>query len=293
MSWLLFLDESGHDHRTMPMEVRGGVALHAGRLWPFIQSWQQLEKRCFGTLLAEFGKEAKGYKLLDRDRMKWALQAEPQDDEARQRHATRFLVAGQNGERPSRAEFTAYGQACQKMARGSFDLLQAQGARLFATAIPRGVRPPASHANADFLRRDHVYLFERFYYFLAEQRDHGLLIMDETEKTDDRRFIARMERYFSRTEEGRRRSSWIVPTPLFVSSDMTYAVQAADICLYALNWGFRPTTWNIAERRAEISEVYGPLIERLQWKGNGHRGDATYPSRGIALIADPYRDNRE
>ena len=29
MSYLLFLDESGHDHRTMPYEVRGGVALHA------------------------------------------------------------------------------------------------------------------------------------------------------------------------------------------------------------------------------------------------------------------------
>ena len=25
MSWLLFIDESGHDHRTMPLEVRGGV----------------------------------------------------------------------------------------------------------------------------------------------------------------------------------------------------------------------------------------------------------------------------
>ena len=30
MSWLLFLDESGHDHRNMPYEVRGGIALHAG-----------------------------------------------------------------------------------------------------------------------------------------------------------------------------------------------------------------------------------------------------------------------
>ena len=27
MAWLLFLDESGHDHKQMPYEVRGGVAL--------------------------------------------------------------------------------------------------------------------------------------------------------------------------------------------------------------------------------------------------------------------------
>lgn len=32
MSWFLFLDESGHDHKTMPYEVRGGIALHAGAL---------------------------------------------------------------------------------------------------------------------------------------------------------------------------------------------------------------------------------------------------------------------
>ena len=34
MSWLLFLDESGHDHRHMPYEVRGGVALHVSDCGP-------------------------------------------------------------------------------------------------------------------------------------------------------------------------------------------------------------------------------------------------------------------
>jgi hypothetical protein len=38
MSWLLFLDESGHDHKQMPYEVRGGVALHARELWPFVRA---------------------------------------------------------------------------------------------------------------------------------------------------------------------------------------------------------------------------------------------------------------
>jgi len=40
MSWLLFLDESGHDHKTTPYEVRGGVAIHAGELWPFVRAVQ-------------------------------------------------------------------------------------------------------------------------------------------------------------------------------------------------------------------------------------------------------------
>lgn len=40
MSWLLFLDEFGHDHRTSPYEVRGGIALQAEKLWPFVQHLQ-------------------------------------------------------------------------------------------------------------------------------------------------------------------------------------------------------------------------------------------------------------
>ncbi len=57
MSWLLFLDESGHDHKTTPYEVRGGVALHAGELWPFVQAMQRLELDAFGAELAQYKKE--------------------------------------------------------------------------------------------------------------------------------------------------------------------------------------------------------------------------------------------
>ena len=37
MAWLLFMDESGHDHKQMPYEVRGGFALHDEQLWPFVR----------------------------------------------------------------------------------------------------------------------------------------------------------------------------------------------------------------------------------------------------------------
>jgi len=83
MAWLLFLDESGHDHRQMPYEVRGGVALHAGEVWPFVQDLQRLELDCFGTRLARFQKELKGCKLLDRDRFKWAAQGGVMETEER------------------------------------------------------------------------------------------------------------------------------------------------------------------------------------------------------------------
>ena len=61
MSWLLFLDESGHDHMTTPYEVRGGVALHVSELWRFVQSVQRLELEVFGTALNQFRAELEGF----------------------------------------------------------------------------------------------------------------------------------------------------------------------------------------------------------------------------------------
>ena len=44
MSYLLFIDESGHDHRHAPYEVRGGIALHSRKLWPFIRAGERIKK---------------------------------------------------------------------------------------------------------------------------------------------------------------------------------------------------------------------------------------------------------
>lgn len=288
MSWLLFLDESGHDHKTMPMEVRGGVAIHASKLWSFIQGWQRLEQDAFGGYLRDYGKEAKGYKLLDKDRLRWADQTGSMVGGERRKHARAFLQKGRDKGKPTSTEFAAYGQACLEMARGVFDLLMAHDARLFASAIRRGVKPPENFREADFLRKDHVFLFERFYYFLESQKQHGLLVMDESDKNLDKKFVSKMEAYFTRTGTGRNRTYWIVPAPLFVSSDMTYAVQAADICLYAINWGFRLNAWDDMEKRPEIASEFGPKLSRLQWEGDGYRDGHVFRSWGIVYVTDPY-----
>ena len=289
MTWLLFLDESGHDHKSLPLEVRGGVALHVGKLWGFIQNWQRLERDCFGLRLAEFGKEAKGMKLLDKDRIRWAAQAPPMEAEERRKLVRAFLAKGTQNRRPTREEFTAYGQACQEMARGVFDLLRDVDATLFACAIRRGVRPPEGFHQSDYLRKDHAFLFERFYYFLESKHEHGLIVMDETDKALDRTFVTRMEAYFTRTSVGRNRSYWVIPAPLFVASDMACPVQAADVCLYALNWGFRPPAWGTEmETREDIALEFGPKLARLQWEGDGYRDGRTFRSRGIVFVGDPY-----
>lgn len=289
MSWLLFLDESGHDHKSMPYEVRGGIAIHAKNLWPFVSAFNRLELSAFGTALSLYGKELKGCKLLDKDRFKWAKQEDDLPDEARRKHCRGFLTRGLEHRKPERVEFTAYGQASLEMARGVFQLLRDHGAVLFATAIPRGVQRPVTTEAEDFLRKDHVFLLERYFYFLEREHQHGLLVMDEVEKQSDRRFVQRLEAYFSKTHVGRYRTAWIVPTPFFVASDMTKAVQAADLCIYCVNWGFRLPRFGMnAPTRAEIADEFGPWLGRLQFVGDGYRDGRTYTSYGITYVPDPY-----
>lgn len=291
MSYLLFLDESGHDHRSMPYEVRGGVALHAAELWPFVQAMQRLEFAAFGTELHQFRAELKGCKLLDKDRFKWAAQDAPMSDEERRKHCRGFLTRGLEKKPAIRVEFTAYGQACLEMATGMFQLLRQHKACLFAAAIPRNVIKPTTFEAQEYLRKDQVFLLERYFYFLEQEKQHGLLVMDEVEKAEDRRFVRRLEAYFRRTETGRYRSAWIVPAPFFVSSDMTYPVQAADLAIYCVNWGFRlPSRGMDAPVRSEIADNYGRWLAQLQFRGEGYRDGTAYDSYGIVYVPDPYEN---
>ena len=289
MAWLFFMDESGHDHKNMPLEVRGGIAIHASKLWSFVRSWQQIEREAFGFLLSEFKKEGKGAKLLDKDRFAWSRQSQRFPDDERRKLCRAFVHKGLEKKSPSAHEFAAYGQASLDLARGVFEILAGIDSKLFAAAIPRGVSPPSNFQFPDYLRKDHVFLFERFFYFLEEKKDHGLLVMDESEKSLDRQFVQRMHEYFTKTQTGRQRTHWIVPSPLFVSSEMSYAVQAADICMYCINWGFRLPNWNgIDPVRDEIRLEFFPGLKRLQWTGQGYRDSRVYESSGIVLIPDPY-----
>lgn len=141
-----------------------------------------------------------------------------------------------------------------------------------------------------FLRKDHVFLLERYFYFLQEKGEHGLLVMDETEKSQDRRFVSHLQDYFAKTQPGRERTEWIVPMPLFVSSDMSVGVQAADIVLYCINWGFRRTTWGLdGEVRSEISQRFGAILNELQFRGFGKRDGNSFPTYGIVYVPDPYQ----
>jgi hypothetical protein len=293
MSWLLFLDESGHDHKTCPYEVRGGIALHAGKLWPFVQQLQQAELAAFGARLHEYRKEVKSAKLLDKDRFKWAGQSDWMPDQARGKHCRGFLTKGLEKRPPAREEFTAYGQACIEMARSVFQALRTFDARLFASAIPVTAQKPPTFEAEEYLRKDHVFLLERYFYFLEAQREHGLLVFDEVEKVADRRFVRQMERYFSKTQTGRYRTAWIVPVPMFVASDLSMPVQAADLAIYCINWGFRlPGMGMDLAVREEIAKEFGPWLSQLQYRGQGYRDGRIFDSYGVNFVPNPYGDGR-
>lgn len=293
MAWLLFLDESGHDHKQMPYEVRGGIALQDSQLWPFTRAVQQLERESFGCSLHDFQKELKGSTLLDRKRFKFANQAPPMVAEERQKHCRAFLMKGFQKLTPTSSEFCAYGQACIEMARGVFQLLRDHKAVLFASAIPRGSGKATGPAE-DMLRKDKVFLLERFFYFLEGKQQSGLLVMDGTEKTLDRKFVRQLEGYFVKTSIGRYRSQWIVPTPFFVSSDMAYPIQAADLCIYCVNWAFRLPSQGMNEPvREEIRTEFDDWLRTLQFRGDGYREGNQFELWGICYVPNPCAPGRQ
>lgn len=289
MSWLLFMDESGHDHKTTPYEVRGGIAVSVGKLWDLVRSVQQAEFEAFGCRLSDYRSEIKGSKLLDKKRMKWAYQAEWMPDEERRKLARSFLTKGLEKANPTRNEFTAYGQAGLQLSRSIFQALRTHDAALFASVIPTTTVKPDSYQAAEYLRKDHVFLLERFFYALEAKQKHGILVFDQVDHGADQRFVRQIERYFTKTKTGVYRSSWIVPAPLFVSSEMSTMIQVADLCIYTLNWGFRlPGIGMNQPTREEISSEFGPWLNSLQHRGQGYRDGKVFDSFGIVFVPDPY-----
>ena len=70
---------------------------------------------------------------------------------------------------------------------------------------------------------------------------------------------------------------------------MASHVQAADLCIYCVNWGFRiPSIRMDAPVRTEVEGEFRSYLDRLQFRGEGHRDGHVYRSFGIAFVADPY-----
>jgi hypothetical protein len=167
--------------------------------------------------------------------------------------------------------------------------LRTHDVRIFASVIPATIEKPETDEAEDFLRRDLVFLLERYFNYIAPNKEAGLLVFDETDASADQKFIRQIERYFTRTQRGRFRATSIVPVPFFVESSLTRAVQAADVCIYAINWGFRlPSRGMDAVVRTEIAQEFGPWILNSQAEGFSTDEAGSHPWYSIVFVPEPY-----
>ena len=182
-------------------------------------------------------------------------------------------------------EFTAYGQAACAFVKRILGICTQYHAKTFAALVNTNA-PRAADPN--LLRRDYAFLFQRFFYYLEDRSatEMGLVVFDELEKARSRILIEQMARYFIETEKGYQRGSRIVPEPFFVHSDLTTAVQLADVVAYCFNWGTRlnkmtELTRQEIEPPARIAFDMRYVCKRLNEK-DGNK----WPAYGVFYLDD-------
>lgn len=258
MAYFLFIDESGHDRSVAPYEVLAGVAIEDKNLWNLIQRIHEVEYEHFGMRISEGQLELKAKKLLKKKTFKLASQMSAFSKPDRMKLTKSCLEKGKSKnttirESVTRAELTALGQAKISFVERVLELCAQYHVRAFSGIVDTSA--PRMFDN-DYLRKDYVYLFERFYYFLEDQPGDtmGLVVFDESEKSRCHILLNQMEKYFIATSKGRTRSAKIIPEPFFVHSDLTSAIQLADIVAYIISWGVRFSGMTRA-RREELENL--------------------------------------
>ena len=281
MSYLLFVDESGHDQRESPYEVLAGIVIEDSDLWPLICEVQSLEETCFGCRYAD-DRELKGKKILKRKVFRQAASVEPLPADERQALARECLSDGA-GATPR--QVAALAQAKLEFVRQTMALCNRYGCKAIASLVPRGAPRPTD----DVLRKDYSYLFERFFYFLDEQQGshQGLVVFDELERSQSHLLISQMARYFSDFHRGRERSRVVIPEPFFVHSHLTTGVQLADLIAYIAAWGMQIGSMPPAER-SELEE-FGSLVADLEHhstRRNVRGWHRTFTVHSLTVIED-------
>jgi Protein of unknown function (DUF3800) len=257
MAYLLFLDESGHDLKDSPYEVLAGVAVEDRELWNLICAVQQSEETHFGQRYAEAERELKAKRLLKRKVYRHAAQADPVPV-AERRELARLCL--QHGDTATRWQITALAQAKIAFVEDVLGICDRFRCRVFASAVDRD----APRSGSDILRKDYAYIFERYFYFLEDEEQIGVVVFDELERTQSHLLVDQMARYFSR--QGRRevRAGRVIPEPFFVHSHLTTGVQLADLVAYIIAWNVRVGKMN-RPARPEL-EPLGQIVSRLRYR---------------------------
>jgi len=289
---LLFVDESGQDLREMPCEVLAAVAIPERNLWNLVRAIRSAEREIFGGYLRDLRlSEVKAKRLLKRKCFRLAGQRIeiPEGELPALAHSTlqKGLRASEEGksEAPVTArELTGYSRSVLKFVHEVLDIAARHEAKVFASVVDAN----AARAERDLLRKDFVYLFERYFYYLETALPHerGLVVFDELEKAKAHWLVQRMASYFLGTRTGRFRSSRIVPEPFFVHSDLTTGVFLADLAAYILAWAWRLRSMNQPTRN-EL-KPFAQKLHDMQFLGEKPRqdGEGVWPLYGITYLDD-------
>jgi hypothetical protein len=289
---LLFIDESGHDHKDMPCEVLAGVAVSEQNLWNLVRAVRAAEKDHFGDYLRNLrDEEPKAKRLLKRKRFRMALRPIdiPADNVQSLAHSALLKgKAAREARRPSsnatELELVAYSRAVLDFVHEVLNIAARHGATVFAAVVDRSAPRP----EPGLLRKDYVYLFERYFYFLETlpPTERGLVVFDELDKAQSHILIQQMAAYFLGTETGRFRSSRIVPEPFFVHSELTTGIFLADLTAYILGWAW--CLHGQGEPCRKDLQPYVRKIRDMEFHGEKPRqqGEGVWNLRGIVSIDD-------
>ncbi len=274
---LFFIDESGQDHGEMPCEVLAGVVIAQSDLWNLIKAIRSAEKEHFGDYLRNLRvSEIKAKKLLKRKRFRLANQRiDIPDDElpslalSTLRKGLEARERGSGSSEVTARELTGYSRAVLRFVDSVLDIAAAFNVKVIASVVDGD----AARSDRDVLRKDVVYLFERYFYLLKDQSPErrGLVVFDELEKSKAQHLIERMAAYFLGTKTGRFRSSQIVPAPFFVHSELTTGIFLADLAAYILGWAWRLNSMPQPSR--DELKPYAQKLHEMQFHGQKPKRD--------------------
>ena len=260
-------------------------------LWNFVQAIRAAEKDHFGDYLRNLRVgEMKAKRLLKRKRFESAGRAVdipiaelvPLANSA----LRKGMVAREAGKSASDAterELVAYSRCVLNFVDNVLDIAARYGVKVFASVVDiKAIRPAEG-----LLRKDYVYLFERYFYFLETlpPRDRRLVVFDELDKAKSHILLHQMAAYFLGSNTGRYRSSRVVPEPFFVHSDLTTGIFLADLAAYVLGWGWRLKRMTQPKRSELVG--YAQKLHDMQFHGDKPMPDgSTLTLHGITYLDD-------
>lgn len=285
---LLFVDESGQDHKGMPCEVLAGVAVAESNYWNLIRAIRFAEQSHFGDYLRNLRcTEVKARKLLSREIFRNAQQDIVISDTDISELANSFLKKGMEDKKLKRSEsscnrkeFVGYARSVLNFINNVLDIAANHNVKIFASVVDANA---AKFATEHILQRDFTYLFERYFYYLNED-ERGLVVFDELEKSKAQKLIQQMASYFLGTDTGKFRSSRIIPEPFFVHSELTTGIFLADMAAYIIGWSWRLKT--MPQQYREELKPYARKLDLMQYEGEKPKlnGDGVWKLRGITYI---------